>query len=105
MSWNKTDSLEMMESENNRLADNLAGKISRLKMISLDMKDDINDDNRYLDGMGSDMLSTTGLLTGSTNRFKKMINSGQGNRKIICRIVVFVVLAFLVIYFILSRKS
>ena len=41
---------DMMEQENNLMAENLANKISRLKQISIGIKDDIDGDNRYLSG-------------------------------------------------------
>ena len=94
-SWNH----DMMEKENNRMAENLAGKISRLKMISMDIKGSIDDDVSYLDGMNSDMSSVSGFLSGSVNRFKKMVGSGKSNRKLMGRIVVFTVLIFFLFYF------
>nr|XP_002126644.1 BET1-like protein isoform X2 [Ciona intestinalis] len=107
--WNKGSSVpdteQIMEAENNRLADQLASKVSRLKMISLDMKDGVEDDNTYLDGMNSDFMSTTGLLGGSVTRFSKMMDSGRGNRKLMCYIIASLVVAFFILYFILTRSK
>ena len=105
--WNrdsKPATEQIMESENNRLADQLASKVSRLKMLSLDMKDGVDDDNVYLDNMDSDFMSTTGLLGGTVNRFTKMMNSGKSNRKIMCYLIGFFVLLFLILYFIFTRS-
>nr|CAB3225362.1 BET1-like protein [Phallusia mammillata] len=106
--WNKDgrkpNREDIMEAENNRLADQLSSKVSRLKMLSLDMKDGVEDDNSYLDGMGSDFMSTTGLLGGTVTRFSKMMDSGRGNRRMMCYVVAFLVALFFIIYFILTHS-
>ncbi len=101
----ETAMLDMMERDNNQLADKLAGKVSRLKQISLNLKGDIDDDNDYLDNMDADTMSTTGLLSGSINRFTSMSSSGKQNRKLMCRIVLVSIALFLILYFILSHKA
>lgn len=105
MAWNQASSLDMMETENNQLADQLANKVSRLKLISMDMKNDIDQDNHYLSGMGTDFSSTAGLLGGSVNRFTKMVASGASNRKMMCRIVTFTIFAFFIVYFFCTKKT
>ncbi|XP_052517712.1 BET1-like protein isoform X2 [Budorcas taxicolor] len=66
------------------MADSLASKVTRLKSLALDIDRDAEDQNRYLDGMGSDFTSMTGLLTGSVKRFSTMARSGRDNRKLLC---------------------
>lgn len=111
-SWNRGTSggstaatEQIMEAENDRLADQLAAKVSRLKMISLDVKDDVDDQNKYLDGMDSDFMSTTGLLGGTVTRFNNMIAAGRGNRKMMCYLIGFLVALFFILYFALSRTK
>lgn len=109
--WNRNSSgttsgtEQIMEAENNRLADQLASKVSRLKMISLDVRDDVDDQNKYLDGVDSDFMSTTGLLGGTVTRFNNMVAAGRGNRKMMCYLIAFLVCLFLVLYFILNRTK
>ena len=107
--WNRNGSdsatERMMEAENNRLADQLSGKVSRLKMLSLDMKDNVEEDNRYLDDMGSDFMSTSGLLGGTVSRFTKMMDSGRGNRKMMCYVILALVIIFFILYFIITKSS
>lgn len=100
--WHDTEAI--MEQENNRLADQLASKVSRMKMISLDLKDDVEDDLSYLNETDNDFSSVTSLLGGSVNRFKKMVDSGRGNRKLMCYVVMFLVGTFFFLYFIFTRK-
>ena len=101
--WHDTEAI--MEQENNRLADQLASKVSRMKMISLDLKDDVEDDVNYLNEADTDFSSVTGLLGGSVNRFKKMVDSGRGNRKLMCYVIIFLVSLFFILYFIFTRHS
>ena len=100
--WHDTEAI--MEQENNRLADQLASKVSRMKMISLDLKEDVDDDINYLNETDNDFSSVTGLLGGSVNRFKKMVDSGRGNRKLMCYVILLLVGTFFFFYFILNRR-
>uniref|UniRef100_A0A8C3VL79 t-SNARE coiled-coil homology domain-containing protein n=1 Tax=Catagonus wagneri TaxID=51154 RepID=A0A8C3VL79_9CETA len=42
---------EILDRENKRMADSLASKVTRLKSLALDIDRDVEDQNRYLDGM------------------------------------------------------
>ncbi|XP_035751963.1 BET1-like protein [Egretta garzetta] len=88
----------MLDVENKRMADSLASKVTRLKSLALDIDKDADEQNRYLDGMDSDFMSVTGLLTGSVKRFSTMTRSGRDNRKLLSAglIVVFFILYYLV---------
>ena len=48
-------------------------------------------------------MSTSGLLGGTVNRFTKMLDSGKGNRKLMCYVVGFFVLLFFILYFIFMK--
>uniref|UniRef100_A0A8C3CTP8 BET1-like protein n=1 Tax=Cairina moschata TaxID=8855 RepID=A0A8C3CTP8_CAIMO len=77
---------DMLDVENKRMADSLASKVTRLKSLALDIDKDAEEQNRYLDGMDSDFMSVTGLLTGSVKRFSTMTRSGRDNRKLLCSV-------------------
>ncbi|XP_006012267.1 BET1-like protein isoform X2 [Latimeria chalumnae] len=94
---------QMLDAENKRMTENLSSKVSRLKSLALDIDKDTEDQNRYLDGMDSDFLSTTGLLTGSVKRFSTMVRSGRDNRRILCYVSIGLVTAFFIFYFLVSR--
>jgi len=93
----------MMEQENNRLASGLSTKVSTLKNIALDIQNEAKYQNTYLDGMGEDMESATGLLSGSVKRLSHMVSSGSSNRKLMCYLVLFIVGAFFAGYYVLTR--
>ncbi|XP_054997691.1 BET1-like protein isoform X3 [Sorex araneus] len=42
---------EILDMENKRMTDNLASKVTRLKSLALDIDRDVDNQNRYLDGM------------------------------------------------------
>ncbi|XP_030587367.1 BET1-like protein [Archocentrus centrarchus] len=94
---------DILDAENKRLADNLASKVSRLKSLAYDIDREVDDQNEYLDGMDSNFMSATGLLTGSVKRFSTMVRSGRDNRRILCYISMGLVVVFFVLYYLVSR--
>ncbi|XP_032975657.1 BET1-like protein isoform X2 [Rhinolophus ferrumequinum] len=94
---------EILDRENKRIADSLASKVTRLKSLALDIDRDAEDQNRYLDGMDSDFMSVTGLLTGSVKRFSTMTRSGRDNRKLLCGMALGLVVLFFILSYLLSR--
>uniref|UniRef100_A0A8C2L9X7 Bet1 golgi vesicular membrane trafficking protein like n=1 Tax=Cricetulus griseus TaxID=10029 RepID=A0A8C2L9X7_CRIGR len=75
---------EILDRENKRMADSLASKVTRLKS-------------------DSDFTSVTGLLTGSVKRFSTMARSGRDNRKLLCGMAMVLIVAFFILYHLLSR--
>ena len=94
---------EILDRENKRMADTLASKVTRLKSLALDIDRDVEDQNRYLDGMDSDFTSVTGLLTGSVKRFSTMARSGRDNRKLLCGVAMGLIVVFFILSYLLSR--
>uniref|UniRef100_A0A8D0GIU7 BET1-like protein n=1 Tax=Sphenodon punctatus TaxID=8508 RepID=A0A8D0GIU7_SPHPU len=94
---------DMIDDENKRMADGLATKVTRLKSLALDIDKDAEDQNHYVDGMDSDFMSVTGLLTGSVKRFSTMTRSGRDNRKLLCYVSAGLIVVFFILYFLVSR--
>ncbi|XP_051548704.1 BET1-like protein [Myxocyprinus asiaticus] len=105
--WNRGHGAveDMLDAENKLLAENLASKVSRLKSLAYDIDKEAEDQNTYLDGMDSNFLSATGLLTGSVKRFSTMVRSGRDNRKILCYISVGLVMVFFLLYYLVLRMQ
>ncbi|KAJ8249116.1 hypothetical protein GJAV_G00231350 [Gymnothorax javanicus] len=103
--WNRGHGAvnDMLDAENKLLADNLATKVSRLKSLAYDIDKEAEEQNNDLDGMDSNFLSTTGLLTGSVKRFSSMVVSGKDNRKVLCYVSLGLVLVFFLLYYLVSR--
>ncbi|XP_004599255.2 BET1-like protein [Ochotona princeps] len=94
---------DILDLDNKRMADNLASKVTRLKSLALDIDRDAEDQNRYLDGMDSELASVTSLLTGSVKRFSSVARSGRDNRKLLCGMAVGLMVAFFILSYLLSR--
>uniref|UniRef100_A0ACB8G3Y3 BET1-like protein n=1 Tax=Sphaerodactylus townsendi TaxID=933632 RepID=A0ACB8G3Y3_9SAUR len=94
---------EMIDMENKRMAENLSTKVTRLKSLALDIDKDAEDQNHYVDGMDTDFMSVTGLLTGSVKRFSTMTRSGRDNRKLLCYVSVGLVVVFFILYYLVTR--
>uniref|UniRef100_A0A8C5HHV4 BET1-like protein n=1 Tax=Gouania willdenowi TaxID=441366 RepID=A0A8C5HHV4_GOUWI len=96
---------ELLDAENKRLTENLTSKVSKLRSLAFDIDREADDHNEYLDGMNSNFLSATGLLTGSVKRFSTMVGSGRDHRRILLYVSVGLVLLFFLLYSLLSRIS
>ncbi|XP_066494964.1 BET1-like protein [Tiliqua scincoides] len=94
---------DMLDEENKRMTENLATKVTRLKSLALDIDKDVEDQNNYLDGMDSDFMSVTGLLSGSVKRFSTMTRSGRDNRKLLCYVSAGLIAIFFVLYYLVTR--
>uniref|UniRef100_A0AAV2KVY8 BET1-like protein n=1 Tax=Knipowitschia caucasica TaxID=637954 RepID=A0AAV2KVY8_KNICA len=94
---------DMLDAENKRMTENLAAKVSRLKSLAYDIDQDVEDQNEYLDGMDSNFMSATGLLTGSVKRFSTMVRSSRDNRRLLCYISIGLVVVFFILYYIVIR--
>nr|XP_056708054.1 BET1-like protein [Euleptes europaea] len=94
---------EMIDMENKRMAENLTTKVTRLKSLALDIDKDAEDQNHYVDGMDTDFMSVTGLLTGSVKRFSTMTRSGRDNRKLLCYVSAGLVVVFFILYYLVTR--
>lgn len=51
----------------------------------------------------SNFMSATGLLSGSVKRFSTMVRSGKDNRRLLCYVSGGLVLAFFLLYYLVSR--
>ncbi|KAK2520511.1 Bet1l [Columba livia] len=109
---------DVLDAENQRMADSLASKVTRLKskftntcflpdavQLALDIDKDAEEQNRYLDGMDSDFLSVTGLLSGSVKRFSTVTRSGRENRKLLCSVSAGLIVVFFILYYLVSRAG
>ncbi|XP_046859821.1 BET1-like protein [Xenia sp. Carnegie-2017] len=93
---------ENLLAENDRMLDNLAGKVSRLKAIAVDIKHDADNQNKYLDGMDDQFNGAGGLLNGSSQRLQQVIKSARSDRKCMCYMILGLVTTFFVFYYGLS---
>lgn len=96
---------ELLERQNNELQDRLADTVRNLRQVSIGFKQDVDEQNSYLDSMSGDFSSAQGLLSGTVKRVNWMIGSGGSNRKLMFYTVTAIVSLFFVIYYFLFHTS
>jgi len=85
-----------MEQENDDQIGLLAGKVSALRGIAIEIGDHVREDNRILDGL-DDRFLTAGNLLGGTMRRLNTLASSKDSRHMLY-LALFVVAVFLIIY-------
>ncbi|XP_045139143.1 uncharacterized protein LOC123520691 isoform X1 [Portunus trituberculatus] len=78
-SWGGAEEQEL-DTRNQQRAFALAGKVSALRGLALDIENEAYEHNRLLEGMGNDFSGSEGLMSGSINRVKNLLSSGRQNR-------------------------
>ncbi|XP_066990572.1 BET1-like protein [Macrobrachium rosenbergii] len=101
-SWGGAEENEL-DSRNQQRSFALAGKVSTLRSLALDIENEAYEHNRLLDGMGNDFTSSDSLMGGSINRVKNILTSGRQNRKVMCYMAGFIILFIFMVWFFSSR--
>ncbi|KAK1312692.1 Bet1-like SNARE 1-1 [Acorus calamus] len=91
---------EIDEHDNDRALDGLQDRVILLKRLSGDINEEVNSHNRILDHMGNDMDSSRGILSGTMDRFKMVLET-KSSRRMATLVTSFVVL-FLLIYYLIK---
>ncbi|EDV28598.1 uncharacterized protein TRIADDRAFT_51677 [Trichoplax adhaerens] len=100
---NFTEADRMLEEENDRQIAGLAGKVSQLKSLTVDIEGEARNHNHYLDDMQGDFEGTTTLLGGSNKRLKSMVSSASQNPRFMCYLILFIVVIFFIAYYMVGR--
>ncbi len=58
---------------------------------------------RLLDSLGDDMEGSSSLLGGSLSRVRLMMNSGRGNRQLMCYVSIGVVFGLFMLYLMMRK--
>lgn len=87
---------DVLEAENERLAEELKGKIGALKTLTIDIGNEVRYQDKMLNGMDDDMDRTGNLLK---NTMTRVIRMGKGGHKShMCYMVVFVFVVLFLLY-------
>ncbi|CAM6082219.1 unnamed protein product [Calypogeia fissa] len=89
---------EIAEQENERGVSVLQDRVSALKMLTADIHDEVNGHNRLLERMEQDMDSSRGVLAGTMDRFRRVLETKSG-RSIFTTVAALVIVFLLVYYF------
>ncbi|KAE9589167.1 hypothetical protein Lal_00000436 [Lupinus albus] len=92
-----SSSHEIDEHDNEQAMDGLQDRVNLLKRLSGDIHEEVDSHNRMLDGMGNDMDSSRGVLSGTMDKFKTVFET-KSSRRMFSLVASFVVI-FLIIYY------
>jgi len=93
----------ILEQQNNDRIDELSGQVAHLKRLTIDIGNEVGDQNRFLDGMGDGFSNTRDLLAGSLLQIGTMLQNG--GTKHMCYMVSFVVFIMVFLYWIISYRG
>ena len=93
----------IMEQQNNDRIAELSDQVSRLKSLTIDIGNEVREQNSLLDNMGDGFSTTRDLLQGSLRRIGVMLE--RGGSKHMCYMVAFIVAVMVFLYWVMSYKG
>lgn len=90
----------IMEQQNNDRINELSDQVSRLKGLTLDIGNEVQEQNNLLDGMGDNFGNVGEMLAGSLQRMGVMME--RGGAKHMCYLVGFVVFVMVFLYWLVK---
>jgi blocked-early-in-transport protein 1 len=93
----------ILEQQNNERISELSDQVARLKGLTLDIGNEVREQNSLLDTMGDGFMNTADMLQGSLRRIGTMLESGGA--KHMCYMVSFVVFVMIFLYWVMSYKG
>jgi blocked-early-in-transport protein 1 len=93
----------ILEQQNNERIDELSSHVSRLKGLTIDINNEVREQNSLLDNMGDGFTNTRDKLQGSLRRIGTMLE--QGGAKHMCYMVGFCVAVMLFLWWLMSHKG
>ena len=95
MSSNEANA-SIMEQQNNDRISELSEQVARLKGLTIDIGNEVREQNSLLDNMGDGFTNVGDMLTGSLARMGIMLE--RGGAKHMCYLVAFVVFVMVLLY-------
>jgi len=102
MNGNETNRNILEQQNNDRIAE-LSDHVARLKGLTIDIGNEVREQNALLDNMGDGFSNTRDLLQGSLRRIGVMLE--RGGSKHLCYMVGFVVFVMVFLYWVISYKG
>jgi blocked-early-in-transport protein 1 len=93
----------IVEQQNNERISMLSDQVARLKGLTIDIGNEVREQNSLLDNMGDGFQSTRDMLSGSLRRISTMLESG--GMKHMCYMVAFCVLVMIFLWWLMSYKG
>jgi len=93
---------DVLEEENERMAEELKGKIGALKSLTIDIGNEVKYQDKLLRGIDDDMDRTGGFLSNTMARVVRLGKSGH--QKYMCYMFLFALFVFLLLYLVLKFR-
>lgn len=93
---------DLIEDENQRMTEELRGKIGALKSLSIDIGDEVRYQDKLLRGIDDDMDRTGGFLSNTMNRVIRL--GRNGHQKYMFYMFLFALFVFLLLYFMIKLR-
>jgi len=93
----------IMEQQNNERISILSDQVARLKGLTIDIGNEVREQNSLLDSMQDGFMNTSDMLQGSLRRIGTMLESGGA--KHMCYMVGFVVFVMVFLYWLMTHKG
>jgi blocked early in transport 1 len=93
----------ILEQQNNERINLLSEQVSRLKGLTIDIGNEVREQNSLLDTMGDGFSNTRDLLQGSLRRITHMLD--RGGTKHMCYLVAFCVAVMVFLWWLMSYKG
>jgi len=93
----------ILEQQNNDRISELSDHVARLKGLTIDIGNEVREQNRLLDNMSDGFSGAKDLLSGSLKRIGNMLE--RGGAKHMCYMVAFVVFVMVLLYFLMTHKG
>jgi blocked-early-in-transport protein 1 len=100
---NNDTNTNILETQNNERIYELSEQVARLKGLTLDIGNEVREQNSLLDTMGEGFQSTRDMLQGSLGKIGTMLQSGGA--KHMCYMVGFVVFVMIFLYWMMTHKG
>lgn len=93
---------DLIEEENQRLADELQGKVGALKSLTIDIGHEVRYQDKLLRGIDDDMDRTGGFLSNTMNRVVRL--GRNGHQKYMLYMFLFALFVFMLLYFVIKFR-
>lgn len=93
----------IMEQQNNDRINELSDQVARLKGLTVDIGNEVREQNSMLGDMGENFGNVGDLLAGSLRRIGTMLESGGA--KHMCYMIAFIVAVMIFLYWVMTYKG
>jgi len=96
-------SQQLLMKDNDQKIVELTQTVQKIKQISIDIEVGIEQSNKILDSLDSDMSGVQGLLSSSLQRLAKLTE--QSGSRHMCYLILFCIFVFILLYFLMGGRT